>query len=69
MYFDNPTQIKFSDQVDENGNKVWTGGIAYQGNIICGCCGGVFTAEDLENPEEDIIPLPWINIEAEIAGS
>lgn len=42
-YFDVPTQVKFWDY--ENGYYV--GGIAYRGEIICGCCGSVFRLSEV----------------------
>ena len=40
--FDKPTQVQFCDA---EGFK--HGGIAYGDEIICGCCGGIFTIEEV----------------------
>lgn len=71
MTFEIPTQVKFWDE-DRND---YTGGIAFEGKIICGCCGGVIDIEDYLDysdpdmlPSEKIIPLEWINISKEIKG-
>ena len=56
-----PRQVKFAD--DRNDVN---GGILYNNQIICGCCGGVMELND-----EDISwvrPLEWINISEEIIG-
>ena len=43
-YFDRPTQVVFADP-DNPGE--WLSGIAYRDEIICGCCGGVFSIDDV----------------------
>ena len=43
-YFDKPTQVVFADP-DNPGE--WLSGIAYRDEIICGCCGGVFSIDDV----------------------
>ena len=58
--FDFPTQVIFYDF--EHGE--WAGGIAYGTKIICGCCGGIFEIEEVNNIEV----LPWIDISSEIIG-
>lgn len=66
-YFDTPAQVRWrmdAETMKENGAK-WFYGIAYCGELICGCCGGVTEAEEAE----EIQVLPWINIEAEIRGT
>ena len=43
-YFERPMQVVFADP--DNGGE-WLSGIAYRGEIICGCCGGVFEISDV----------------------
>ena len=71
MTFEIPTQIKFWDE----DRKDYIGGIAFEGKIICGCCGGVIDIEDYLDysdpdmlPSEKIILLDWIDISEEIKG-
>ena len=77
-YFEVPTQVAFFEP--EEGDYI--GGIAYCGEIICGCCGGVIEIEDLYErvrdaaadgectPMEDevIRTFSWIPINEEIIG-
>ena len=50
-YFDRPTQVVF---VDPDNPGEWLSGIAYRDEIICGCCGGVFSIDDvIEMARED----------------
>lgn len=50
------------------------GGIAFEDEIICGCCGGIFYIEDVVacaeadgiNSDEAIIELDWIDISKDI---
>lgn len=66
--FDKPTQVMFYDI--EKGCH--TGGIGYGKEVICGCCGAIFEIDELYETElpnkEPIIPMEWIDIEAEIRG-
>ena len=65
MFFERPTQVKFWDADNER----WVGGIGYRGEVICGCCGGIFEVSDLlENNPNGIVRLPWIDINEEIRG-
>ena len=71
MTFEIPTQVKFWDE-DTND---YIGGIAFEGKIICGCCGGVIDIEDYLDysdpdmaPHEKIISLEWMDISEEIKG-
>lgn len=68
-FFEVPTQVRFwnSDIMSH------IGGIAYRDEVICGCCGGVVSVDDiLADAEHDgvtgIVELSWENIEAEISG-
>lgn len=68
MYFEKPTQVVWIDE-DNHSHA----GIAYHDEIICGCCGGIqsieeiyeFAPEGIENP---ITELEWISIREEIGG-
>ena len=68
MYFNVPTQVVW---IDENGYS--QAGIAYCDEIICGCCGGTQSIEEVyefapEGVEHPIIELEWVNIREEIGG-
>ena len=67
-HFERPTQVQFCDH-----EGVMHGGIAYGGEIICGCCGGIFTIEEVYEfapdygVEEPIIPYhDWEPLEETI---
>ena len=45
--FDRPTQVKFADP-DNVGEFCY--GIAYNDEIICACCGGVFPIDEIDGP-------------------
>ena len=68
-YFDKPTQVYFCNEEGE-----WKGGIAYCGEVICGCCGSIFEIEELyenapKNIENPILTYSyWVNISDEIIG-
>ena len=71
-YFDRPTQVVFADP-DNSGE--WLSGIAYRDEIICGCCGGVFSINDvIEMAREDNVNCAiheyheWNDIADEIVG-
>ena len=71
-YYEKPTQVVFADP-DNPGE--WLAGIAYRDEIICGCCGGVFSIEDvIEMAREDDIKCAiheyadWLDIANEISG-
>ena len=67
-YFDFPTQVRF---YDVDGDK-WIGGIAYKDKIMCGCCGGLFSIEEIyefapENLEEPIkVYKNWVDLSSAI---
>ena len=51
-YFEKPTQVQFiaDDAVVLDGSTkepVFTGGIAFGDNIICGCCGRLFKIQEI----------------------
>ena len=58
--FDHPTMVKF--HVEEEDDSIAHGGIAFNQNIICGCCGGIFEFDDCDMIET----LSWTNISDEI---
>lgn len=62
--YDRPTQVRW---FDSKGNR-WIGGIAYKGEVICGCCGGVFELDSFEEDEVEELGNYWVNIEEEIRG-
>ena len=72
MYYDKPTQVMFYDFCEIDG--YYNAGIAYCDNIICGCCGGVFSIEEIyELADSDglmnpIIRIDWVDISDEIRG-
>ena len=82
--FDTPTQVKFVDfgiaPEDNGGEILWLGGIAYRDEIICGCCGGIISLEDLYADHEDLKDVfpghespivnydNWVDINNEIKG-
>ena len=57
-------QIKFRDGI---GDTILGGIQLDNGDIICGCCGGVFEADD---PDIEIIEVfnDWVSISDEIIG-
>lgn len=56
-------QVKFNDKNIGEGEMF--GGIMVDNEyIICGCCGGIFEVEEVG--KENIFPLSWVNISAEI---
>ena len=66
-YFDKPTQVAFCDS---EGNR--RSGIAYCDEIICGCCGGIFSIEEIYEfsiVDDPIVPLSWIPIDEDICPS
>ena len=62
VVFYRPTMVKFHAEGEED--SVVYGGIAFDKNIICGCCGGTFEFDDCDMVET----LSWINISDEIMG-
>lgn len=52
MYFEIPTQVAFWEE------DHYIGGIAYRDEIICGCCGGVISIEDVYTfAQEGVVPV------------
>ena len=70
LYYSGPTQVRFYDGMD------FVGGIAYHDYIICGCCGGIFSIQDVIEMakangihfDDAIVELEWTSIEKEIRG-
>ena len=66
-YFETPTQVVWCDH-----EGYWEGGIAYKDEIICGCCGGVNSIQDIFDDAPDWVKCPihtygtWENISNEI---
>lgn len=62
-------QVRFKDLE----NNVIHGGIMTdEGDIICGCCGGLIEADELEGENKTHVILEifhdWINLDEEICG-
>ena len=55
--------VKFKDL---ESNTILGGILTDEGNIICGCCGGLIEKDDSEFEIVEI--LPWIDISDEILG-
>ena len=64
-WYDNPTQIKVENTDAPDG---WNYGIAYKGDFICGCCGGIFKLEVLSEDGLEIVELPWVSLRDKIRG-
>ena len=61
-YFNTPMQVAFWDETH------YIGGIAYKDEIICGCCGGVVSIEEVrefapEGVEPIVVYDDWANID------
>lgn len=55
--------VKFKDL---ESNTILGGILTDEGNIICGCCGGLIEKDDIQFEIMEI--LPWIDISNEILG-
>lgn len=73
VWYDVPTQVCFWD-LD---NQCWVGGIAYQDQLICLCCGGVMDLNEMKEGYElfeDIPAMPvrefrkWVSLSDECIG-
>ena len=67
IYFNTPTQVAFWDVDGDH----YIGGIAYGDEIICGCCGGVVSIEEVcEFAPEGIDPIvvynDWMGLSGDI---
>ena len=77
-YFENPTQVRYFDFITyQVGDKpAYIAGIAYKDEIICSCCGEVFSipeiceiAQKMGFKGKVIIPYySWVNLNDEITG-
>lgn len=70
-FFEVPTQVMFWDVDGDH----YVGGIAYHDEIICGCCGGVISIEEVYEfaPVEVKEPVHafdkcWVDLSHEIIG-
>ena len=66
-YFDIPTQVAWFD------DNHYCAGIAYGDEVICACCGGVTSIEEIiEFAPSGVAPIvayrDWMNFEEEIIG-
>jgi len=58
-------QIKFCD-LDDNSTH---GGIMLDnGDVICGCCGGIFERDEEGETWEFVKELEWVNLDEAILG-
>ena len=69
--YDSPTQVMFYDFNESQ----WVSGIAYGDEVICGCCGSVFSLEEIhaeaaeDGLESGVYAYSnWIDISEEIMG-
>lgn len=62
-YFSAPTQVRIENP---DANDGWSYGIGYHNVFICGCCGGVFELEELDEDGLEIIELDWVDISESI---
>lgn len=69
-FFEAPTQVMFCVDGDH-----YVGGIAYHDEIICGCCGGVVSIEEVYEFAPTGVKEPvrafderWVDISHEIIG-
>ena len=92
MRFDFPTQVMFID-IDSTVDNfealnlqevIYLGGIGYNDEIICGCCGAIFSIDELNKDFNELIDaredlqwlkkypaiygMEWVNISEEILG-
>ena len=67
-YFEVPTQVKFWEYFDEH----YFNGIAYRDEIICGCCGSIFSISKIYEfapdalKEDPIVFYDWVGISSKI---
>ena len=67
--FGRPVQVQFYDH-----DGAIRGGIAYGDEIICGCCGGIFTIDEIYEfaPADVDVPIipykSWVDLEDTIVG-
>lgn len=66
-WYDVPTQVAYFDEAS------YAAGIAYRDEIICACCGGVASIDEvIEYAPEGVVPIVeyihWANFKEEIIG-
>ena len=71
-YFEKPTQVVFADSTNAG---AWMNGIAYGDEIICACCGGIYSIEEvIEIARENGVKKAiyeydsWVDLTEEIYG-
>lgn len=65
IYFNTPTQVAFWDVDGDH----YIGGIAYGDEIICGCCGGVVSIEEVcEFAPEGVEPIVVYDVWRDVSG-
>ena len=62
-FYHKPTQLRVEDPDNKDG---YLYGIGYHNIFICGCCGGVFELEELNEDGLEIIELDWVDISQNI---
>ena len=62
-------QIKFVDYMEPDKKEIHGGILLDNGDCICGCCGGIFKADE-RGETWDIVEVydAWMNLDEEIAG-
>lgn len=66
LYFEKPTQVAFKEDESVCDDPIWTGGIAYRDEIICGVCGHVVSMADVD--EIEVFDSYWVDISYDIKG-
>ena len=72
LYYGTPCQVRYYDA----GCDIYIGGIAFQDQVICGCCGGNRQIQDIIDDaalcgihwDDAIIELEWVDISGVIQG-
>lgn len=62
-------QIKFVDYMEPGKKEIHGGILLDNGDCICGCCGGIFEADE-RGETWDIVEVydAWMNLDEEILG-
>ena len=62
-------QIKFVDHMGPDKKEIHGGILLDNGDCICGCCGGIFEADE-RGETWDIVEVydTWMNLDEEILG-
>lgn len=72
IYYGTPCQVRYYDTA----TATFIGGIGFHDYIICGCCGNLFTIDNIIqeaekaniNWDQAVVELKWIDISEEIKG-